>query len=126
MNLPLMNLHERVLSVLGCRFVNDVIIDAPYEITPEMISSFNFAEVIHGTKSDGTQNLSDSDTRYKYAKEANIFTSIQSPSNFELKNVIQRIHRNQEAFQAKIERKMQAENQYYEQKYGERISNLRS
>ena len=27
-NLPLMNLHERVLSVLGCKYMNDVLIDA--------------------------------------------------------------------------------------------------
>lgn len=28
-NLPLMNLHERLLSVLGCKFMDDVLIDAP-------------------------------------------------------------------------------------------------
>jgi cytidyltransferase-like protein len=33
--LPLMNLQERVLSVLACRHVDDVLIDAPSEITPE-------------------------------------------------------------------------------------------
>jgi len=51
-NLPLMNLHERVLSVLGCRFVDDVVIDAPYIITPEMIASLNITEVVHGTSGD--------------------------------------------------------------------------
>lgn len=32
-NFPIMNLHERVLSVLGCKYVDDVLIDAPYLIT---------------------------------------------------------------------------------------------
>lgn len=32
-NFPIMNLHERVLSVLGCKYVDDVLIDAPYQIT---------------------------------------------------------------------------------------------
>jgi len=32
-NFPIMNLHERVLSVLGCKYVDDVLIDAPYKIT---------------------------------------------------------------------------------------------
>jgi ethanolamine-phosphate cytidylyltransferase len=32
-NMPIMNLHERVLSVLGCKYVDDVLIDAPYAIT---------------------------------------------------------------------------------------------
>lgn len=32
-NMPIMNLHERVLSVLGCKYVDDVLIDAPFVIT---------------------------------------------------------------------------------------------
>ena len=51
-NLPLMNLHERLLSVLGCKFTNDVLIDAPLEITPDMIASLRITEVLHGTESD--------------------------------------------------------------------------
>lgn len=52
-NLPLMNLHERVLSVLGCKYMDDVLIDAPLEITPDMIASLRITEVVHGTESDG-------------------------------------------------------------------------
>ena len=47
-----MNLHERVLSVLGCKYTNDVLIDAPLEITPDMIASLKISEVVHGTVSD--------------------------------------------------------------------------
>lgn len=32
-NMPIMNLNERVLSVLGCVHVDDVLIDAPLKIT---------------------------------------------------------------------------------------------
>jgi ethanolamine-phosphate cytidylyltransferase len=123
MNLPLLNLHERVLSVLGCRFVNDVLIDAPYQVTPEMISSLNITEVVHGTISDGTEDLDDEDARYKYAKESNIFSVIKSPSDFMLESIVKRIHRNQETFQSRFERKMKAENQHYQQKYGGSIPN---
>ena len=123
MNLPLMNLHERVLSVLGCRFVDDVLIDAPYEVTPEMISSLNISEVVHGTTSDETQELHDKDIRYKHAKAANVFTVLESPSSFKIENILTRIQRNQEVFQAKFERKKKLEDQYYEEKYGESASN---
>ena len=126
MNLPLMNLHERVLSVLGCRFVDDVLIDAPYEVTPEMISSLNISEVVHGTISDETQELHDKDIRYKHATAANIFTVIESPSSFRIENILKRIQRNQEVFQAKFERKKKLEDQYYEEKYGESPCNGRS
>ena len=118
MNLPLLNLHERVLSVLGCRFVDDVLIDAPKTITREMISSLNIAEVIRGTNTDDDQDLNDEDDRYQHAKAANIFSIVTSPSNFKLENIVKRIHKNEEAFQARFERKRKAENQHYQQKYG--------
>lgn len=33
-----MNLHERSLSVLACRYVDEVIIGAPWEVTKDMVS----------------------------------------------------------------------------------------
>lgn len=45
MNLPIMSLHERTLSVLGCKWVDDVLIDAPYVITQEMMSSLRISIV---------------------------------------------------------------------------------
>ena len=119
MNLPLLNLHERVLSVLGCRFVYGVLIDTPYEITPEMISSLKITEVIHGTIRDDTvEDLEDEDARYKHAKEAKLFSVLKSPSDFQLEDIVKRIQRNQETFQARFDRKMKAETQHFEQKYG--------
>jgi ethanolamine-phosphate cytidylyltransferase len=32
-NFPLLSLHERVLMALACRYVDDVVIGAPYQIT---------------------------------------------------------------------------------------------
>jgi len=32
--------------------MNDVLIDAPVEITPDMIASLRITEVVHGTESD--------------------------------------------------------------------------
>lgn len=32
-----MHLHERSLSVLACRYVDEVIIGAPWEITKDMV-----------------------------------------------------------------------------------------
>ena len=52
-----MNLHERVLSVLGCKYINDVLIDAPMEITPDMIASLRITEVVHGSESDDSSDI---------------------------------------------------------------------
>lgn len=117
-NFPLLNLHERVLGVLGCRYVDDVLIDAPYEVTPDMISSLNISEVLHGTLCDDSENISDEDNRHQFAKAAGIFSVIKSPSDFRLQDIVQRIHQNEEAYQAKFKRKQKAETDHYKQKYG--------
>ena len=117
MNLPLMNLHERVLSVLGCRYSDDVLIDAPYEITDEMISSLNISEVVRRRKNiQDDRNREAEEYRFRRAKKAGILKSIDVDSHFQIGNVIQRIQKNQEAFQAKFERKMEAEQRYMESK----------
>ena len=51
-----MNLHERVLSVLGCRFVDDVLIDAPWNISHDMMASLKISEVVYGSRCDGFQS----------------------------------------------------------------------
>mmetsp|Transcript_33452 Transcript_33452/g.70317 ORF Transcript_33452/g.70317 Transcript_33452/m.70317 type:complete len:337 (+) Transcript_33452:1-1011(+) len=116
-NLPLMNLHERVLSVLGCKYMNDVLIDAPMEITPDMIASLKITEVVHGTESDDGCSDVNFDDRYRFPKEMGIFTTIQSPSEFKLHNILSRIQKKQAEFQKKIERKKRAEREWFDNKY---------
>ena len=113
-NLPIMNLHERVLSVLGCKYVDDVLIDAPYTITPEMIASLKITEVVRGS---ATAIPTDERLRYKHAMDCGIYKVIESPSDFSLKHIFERIQRNQERFKAKIEKKKEKEDEYYNEKY---------
>ena len=47
-NYPIMNLHERTLSVLAYRCVDEVVIGAPYTVTKEMMEHFNVSVVCHG------------------------------------------------------------------------------
>lgn len=118
-NLPLMNLHERVLSVLGSRYVDDVLIDAPYIITPDMLNSLRISEVVHGSQSDNmTSESTDYSERYRVAQQKGIFSIIESPCDFHLTNIMERIQKNQEMFQAKFERKMKQEQDHFDNKYG--------
>lgn len=112
--MPLMNLHERVLSVLGCQYVDDVLIDAPYEITPEMIARLNISEVLTGTKHDEI-GVAYAENMYDYPKRAGVLKVIESPSTFNLAYIVQRIRKNQKAFEAKFDRKMKAETEFYKQ-----------
>ncbi|KAG8650001.1 hypothetical protein MANES_08G166100v8 [Manihot esculenta] len=52
---PIMNLHERSLSVLACRYVDEVIIGAPSEVSKDMITTFNISLVVHGTVAENVE-----------------------------------------------------------------------
>merc|ERR1711957_420612 len=118
-NLPLMNLHERVLSVMGCRHVDEVLIDAPRTITPQMISSLKINEVVKGPNgdSDDDNKSCEKDEHYKAAIDAGIFTEITVPIDCNLSSILDRIQENQQAFPAKITKKKKAEQEFYNQKY---------
>lgn len=116
-----MNLHERVLSVLGCRFVDDVLIDAPVTITPQMIQLLKIDEVIAGTRGDDFGEIVNND-RYSFVINAGIFTELPSPKKFTISNIVDRIQANQKVFQAKITKKKKAEVEYYEDKYSNHTS----
>ena len=45
-NYPIMNLHERVLSVLACRYVDQVIIGAPYVVSEELMEQFKVQNLV--------------------------------------------------------------------------------
>lgn len=121
--LPLMNLQERVLAVLGCRFVDDVVMDAPYEITTDMVKRLNISEVVCGNISydPGSQPSSPSDARFHRVQSLDdlTVTIVENPSTFDPATVINRIHDNHQAFQAKFERKMKAENEFWESKHSD-------
>ncbi|RWS27199.1 Ethanolamine-phosphate cytidylyltransferase-like protein [Leptotrombidium deliense] len=70
-NYPIMNLHERVLSVLACKYVNEVVIGAPYSVTADLMDHFKINIVCHGRTaypldSNGSDPYSEPKRRGKY------------------------------------------------------------
>jgi len=47
-NYPILSLQERVLSVLAMRYVDEVIIGAPWKVTEHLIKSLNVSLVVEG------------------------------------------------------------------------------
>jgi ethanolamine-phosphate cytidylyltransferase len=113
LNYPNMNLHERVLSVLGCKYVDDVQIDAPWDVTKEMIASLHIAVVMHETHRDPSQW----DQHYKAARDAGIFKLIPSPSTLDVKDIVVRTNSNRERLKKKFVSKMKSEEEYYADRY---------
>lgn len=60
-NQPIMSLNERVLSLLGCKWVDDVLIDAPFKISQDMISALRISFVIVSITSESTEEKQEKD-----------------------------------------------------------------
>lgn len=88
-NFPIMNLQERVLSVLACKFVHEVVIEAPYSITEELIDHFKVDIVCHGK----TQIESDELGRnpYQVAKDLGKYVEVDSGNELTTQMVVERI-----------------------------------
>lgn len=86
---PIMNLQERVLSVLACKYVNEVVMDVPYEITEELIDHFKIDIVCHGkTYIDLDENGRDP---YGVVKELKKYVEVDSGNKLTTQMVVERI-----------------------------------
>ncbi|KAJ0842802.1 putative ethanolamine-phosphate cytidylyltransferase [Helianthus annuus] len=111
---PIMNLHERSLSVLACQYVDEVIIGAPWEISKDMITTFNISLVVHGTVAEDDDYLKDSRDPYDVPRSMDILKVLESPLDITTSTIIKRIVSNHEAYQKRNERKGESERKYYE------------
>lgn len=111
---PIMHLHERSLSVLGCRYVDEVIIGAPWEVSQDMMTTFNISLVVHGTVAEGT--CKGETDPYVVPKIMGIFQIIPSPKDITTASVAKRIIDNLEAYKKRNLKKMASEDRYYTEK----------
>ncbi|TXG48670.1 hypothetical protein EZV62_024545 [Acer yangbiense] len=113
---PIMHLHERSLSVLACRYVDEVIIGAPWEVTKDMITTFNISLVVHGTVAETNTSLTGETDPYAIPKSMGIFRLLESPKSITTTSVAQRIVANHEAYVKRNAKKAHSEKKYYEEK----------
>ncbi|XP_057548322.1 ethanolamine-phosphate cytidylyltransferase [Amaranthus tricolor] len=113
---PIMNLHERSLSVLACRYVDEVIIGAPLEVSKDTITTFNISLVVHGTVAESDDFQLENDNPYAVPISMGIFKVIESPLDITTTTIIRRIVANHEAYEKRNEKKAASEKKYYEEK----------
>eukprot|EP00939_MAST-03C_sp_MAST-3C-sp1_P003385 g3385.t1 len=111
-NFPIMNLNERVLSVLGCKFVGDVLIDAPWAVNEEMIHSLGVTVVARGA------NCEKSGERHRVAEDLGILRTLESPLDLTVDEILRRIRNNRDRYIKKFEKKKKKEDAYYDARYG--------
>ncbi|XP_044468552.1 ethanolamine-phosphate cytidylyltransferase-like isoform X2 [Mangifera indica] len=113
---PIMHLHERSLSVLACRYVDEVIIGAPWAVTQDMITTFNICLVVRGTVAETNSSLADETDPYAVPKSMGIFQLLESPKSTTTTSVAQRIVANHDAYMKRNAKKAASEQKYYEEK----------
>lgn len=101
---PLNALHERVLNLLACKYVDDVIIGAPYKITERLISDLNVSVVvksldfIQGTIKSHALLLNP----YEEAIKREVLAEVKIESTLTLKEIARRIANSREAITKKL------------------------
>jgi len=51
-NYPLMSMQERALMLLACKYVDDIVIEAPYIITEDLVKSLSIEKVVNVISDD--------------------------------------------------------------------------
>ncbi|XP_046660555.1 ethanolamine-phosphate cytidylyltransferase isoform X1 [Homalodisca vitripennis] len=102
-NYPIMNLHERVLSVLACKYVSEVVIGAPYTVTEELMKHFHVDLVCHGQ----TPIMADEDGSdpYSVPKKLEAFLSLDSHNPMTTEKIVDRIIRHKLEFEERNRKK---------------------
>ena len=105
-----MNLHERVLGVLSCRYVDDVIIGAPYAVTTEMIEMMHIKKVVHGVQPVKSIHLENdpwtAEDPYADAKKAGVYVEIDSGQTVTATEIIERVAKRQALFEERNKKKV--------------------
>ncbi|KAI9484603.1 hypothetical protein BDB00DRAFT_854590 [Zychaea mexicana] len=104
-NHPLMNLHERALSVLACQYVDEVIIGAPYSVTEDVLNKeYKVQIVAHGNTA--TEPDLDGSDPYELPKERGVYVEIENPnSTITTQGIIERIIENRFVYEERQRRK---------------------
>ncbi|CAI2177311.1 13007_t:CDS:2, partial [Funneliformis geosporum] len=104
-NYPLMNLHERVLSVLACRYVDEVIIGAPYSVDNNVLSKVYKVDIVAHGNTPSLPDLNGKDP-YEIPKELGIYVEIENPSaELTTTKIIERIIEHRKMYEERQARK---------------------
>ncbi|XP_038064216.1 ethanolamine-phosphate cytidylyltransferase-like isoform X2 [Patiria miniata] len=106
-NYPIMNLHERTLSVLACRYVDEVVIGAPPEITGDLLDHFKVNVVVQGMTH--IQPVADGVDPYEEPKKRGTLKLIDSKSDLSTAKIVARIIENRIRFQQRNKKKQEKE-----------------
>ena len=111
---PLNTLHERVLNILACKYVDDVIIGAPFKITDRLLRDLNVSivvkslDLIQGSINSYALALNP----YEVPEKLDIIKDVNIECTITVKEIIRRVQKNKEAIEKKVIKYAARQNDY--------------
>lgn len=98
-------MHERALGVLACRYVDEVILGAPYSVSEALLDGpFKVSLVVHGTQP--SEPDVDCNDPYALPKKRGIYKEISTPFSFlSTSTYVERIIKNRAAYEERNRKK---------------------
>lgn len=116
-NYPIMTMHERLLSVLGCRYVDDVLLKAPLHISAELIATMKISIVVV-CKGLEYHASAVGNNRHQAAEKIGIVVEIEQENTLACNEIVQRVLERREEVVARHFVKSQKEDEWYRKKHG--------
>jgi ethanolamine-phosphate cytidylyltransferase len=107
---PVLNEKERALSVLSCRYADEVVIGAPAKITNDLLTTFNVAVVV---AEEEDEYLIGGEDVNALAKTRGLYRVVAREHDASVAGVAQKIMANRAEFEARNARKAKSESAYY-------------
>lgn len=119
--LPILSVQERLLMLLSCKHVDDVVIGAPFVITDNLIKNLNISKVVQiiDTEEDTVLKEFQEVDQFEVPRAKGILNQISIPDEFydlTTEKLAQRVYENKAAFEAKFSKRIQLAQDYYENK----------
>ena len=106
---PLMNLQERVLNVLSCKYVDDILIGAPWKITKQVLKSLNVSYVV---MTENTKFAPKEFNRYDIPKEMGIFKRLETETDYTTDDLMKTIVEQQDKLENQNRNRIQKAKAY--------------
>eukprot|EP00759_Apiculatamorpha_spiralis_P025372 PhF_6_TR28346/c0_g1_i1/m.42029/K00967/PCYT2; ethanolamine-phosphate cytidylyltransferase len=111
-NYPIMNINERVLGVLSCKYADEVVMGVPYAVTEELIKSLGVHVVLHGTVHEGKPK----EDPYAVAKKLGVYAEVDTMSDLTTDSIIHRIMEQRQRFEERNKKKVEKDKKVEEAK----------
>merc|ERR1719321_1919685 len=112
-------MHERTLSLLACRHVDDVLLGAPWKITQDMLTTMNISVVCHGSTdfwdAHGVDHGGQGDP-FELPRKLDMLEKVESGCEVTVHLLAHRIWQHAEEFAIRQQRKESEEKQYTDKK----------